>query len=572
MNAVLPRLNTLPEHLDLRDWDRFGPELEGLADQPIDLATAADWLRRWSDLAIRIAEAAALISIEHSRDTQDPQRKADYLFLITELLPRLRPIEQRLKQRLLASGYSEPGLEPSLRQFASDAELFRLENVPLLAEEQATASRYDEIVGGMTVDFAGGSRTLSQLQPYLSLPDRSQRQAAWEARQSAYDAESEALDTLYESLLPLRERIAEQAGRPSYIDYRWRQLGRFDYSPADAQRFHASIRASFTPALARRAARKAARLGLPALRPWDSEVDPRGGRALQPFRTGEELAETGARVLGQVGPVLGERLSTLQAEGLLDLDNRKNKAPGGYCSTLHARGLPFIFMNAVGTDDNMRTMLHEAGHAFHAYEAGQLPLIWQRGAPMEFCEVASMSMELLASPYIGRDTGGFYDPDEAIRSRLQHLERMIDFMPYMATVSAFQHWVHEHPGHSRSERHAAWFGLHADLCVGADWTGLESARMRLWHQKLHIFRAPFYYIEYGIAQLGALQVWRASKIDPEATLARYLDALALGGTRSLTELFRAAGAELIWDAEPMAELVALVEAEIDALESSLTPA
>jgi oligoendopeptidase F len=458
----------------------------------------------------------------------------------------------------------------TLQQFRTDVELFREENVPLLAEEQATASRYGETIGSLTVDFDGQERTLAQLAPYRAEPNRALREAAWHAGHDAMLSVRSPLDDLFDELLALRRRIAANAGYDNYRDYKWRQLGRFDYTPDDAVRFQAAIRDAVVPALERQHERRAAALGLPALRPWDLDVDVHGDRPLRPFDTGDELSEGSIRIFDNVDRELGGMLRVMRDEGLLDLDNRKGKAPGGYCATLSARHRPFIFMNAVGTEDNVRTMLHEAGHAFHVFDRRPLPLIWQRRSPMEFSEVASMSMELLTSPYLARERGGFYEPEDAVRARIQHLERIIAFLPYMATVDAFQHWLYANPEHSRDERDEAWLGLHEAYNVGVDWSGFEEGRESLWHHKLHIFQVPFYYIEYGIAQLGALQVWRNSLTDPADALRRYRAALALGGTRPLPELFETAGARLAFDTETVAELVELVEGTIRSLETELT--
>ncbi len=298
-------------------------------------------------------------------------------------------------------------------------------------------------------------------------------------------------------------------------------------------------------------------------------MDVFGGPPLKPFETGDELAEGCRRIFAQLDPDLGRHIATMQHEGLLDLENRQGKAPGGYCSTLPARGRPFIFMNAVGTEDNVRTMLHEAGHAFHVFERNALPWIWQRRSPMEFNEVASMSMELLTSPYLSRDEGGFYDPRDALRARAQHLERIVVFLPYMATVDAFQHWLYAHPDHARAERDAAWLELHTRYNVAGDWSGFEASRESLWQHKLHIFQAPFYYIEYGLAQLGALQVWQNSRTDAEGALQSYRQALALGGTVPLPELYAAAGARLVFDTAGVGELVAVVEETLDGLWAEL---
>ncbi|HQZ72124.1 MAG TPA: M3 family oligoendopeptidase [Anaerolineae bacterium] len=564
-----PPLPRLPDALDLRDWDAIAAQFQAILDRPLSTAEVPAWLADCSTWSERLQEAMSLVSIEYSRDTTDPARKEAYMHMVREVMPKARAIEQVFKERLLATGWEGPGMEEALRQFRAEAALFRAENLPLMAETQALGARYDEIIGGLTVQFDGAERTLSQLRPYRESPDEDVRRGSWQLAMGRYLEVRSDLDGLFDQLLGLRRQIAANAGYANFRDYSWQRMGRFDYSPEEAETFHEAIHDTVVPALARRAARRATLLGQDQLRPWDVDVDPYSAMPLKPFGDGAALASGSERILQQVRPILGQRVAEMASGGLLDLDNRKGKAPGGYCSTLPQRGLPFIFMNAVGTDDDLRTMLHEAGHAFHVFETRDLPLAWQRHAPMEFCEVASMAMELLAAPYIERAAGGFYEPAEARRSRIGHLERMLFFLPYMATVSAFQHWIYANPDHDHAARDAQWLRLHQANCVGEDWSGHEDSRASLWHQKLHIFRAPFYYIEYGIAQLGALQVWRNSRKDPEAALQQYLGALALGGTKGLRDLYRAAGVELALTAETIAPLVAMIEDEISRLEAEI---
>jgi len=556
----------------LTRWEALAPHCEELADRPLpdDLAVTA-WLGDWSRLSELVYEGGALLSIAYKQDTEDAERKEAYLSYVREVGPRLRTFEQTLKARLLETGWASETMAEPLKQFRADAAVFREANVPLLAEEQVLAARYSEAVGSLTVSFDGRSRTLPALAPYRALPDRAVREAAWRAGHEAMLGVRGDLDELFDQLLRLRCRIGNHAGFDDYRDYRWQLMGRFDYTPADARRFQGSIREVVVPALRRQAARRARALGLDALRPWDLEVDPHGSEPLRPFASTEELTAGAIRIFDRVAADLGDRVRRMRDEGLLDLANRKGKAPGGFCAGLQARGRPFIFMNAVGTDDNVRTLLHEAGHAFHVFERVPLPFIWQRNTPMEFCEVASMTMELLTAPYLAAADGGFYEPREAVRSRIQHLERMIEFLPYMATVDAFQHWAYAHPDHDRSARDAAWLALHEEFCVAADWSGLDESRESLWQHKLHIFQSPFYYIEYGLAQLGALQIWRDSLGDPAGALARYRAALALGGTRPLPDLFATAGARLAFDPETVGELVTLVERTIADLEAALPP-
>jgi len=566
---MIPNLPPTAADLDLTRWEAIAPYFEALEARALPPEAVGDWLADWSRLTELVGEGAALLSIAYSQDTEDPARKAAYLQYVREVGPRVRTADQRLKERLLETGWAADDLETTLQQFRADVDLFRADNVALLAEEQALGARYSEIIGALTVDFDGAERTLAQLAPYRASPDRAVREAAWHAGTERMQDVREALDGLFDELFELRRRIAANAGYADYRDYKWRQLGRFDYTPADAERFGDAILEAVVPALERQSRRRAELLGLAALRPWDLDVDPYGQAPLEPFQDVEELAAASERIFERVDGELAAMFRTLRSEDLLDLDNRKGKAPGGYCATLAARGRPFIFMNAVGTDENVRTLLHEAGHAFHVFERNGLPLVWQRRSPMEFSEVASMSMELLTTPFLERAEGGFYSRPEALRARIGHLERVISFLPYMATVDAFQHWLYAHPDHDQAARDAVWLRLHERFVVGADWRGHEAARESLWQHKLHIFQVPFYYIEYGIAQLGALQVWRNSLADAPGALADYRRALALGGTRPLPQLFEAAGARLAFDAPVVAEIVALVEGELDQLRAAL---
>ena len=560
---------TSPDQIDLDRWETIQPVLDDLIAPPLTTNDVPGWLAEWSRFAEILGEATTLVSLAYQQNTEDQAAKDAYMHLIREVSPRLRVWEQGMKDKLLDTGWDGPEMATALERFRADKSIYRDENVPLQSEEAAKSARYSELIGGLTVEWDGQTRTLTQLVPFKASPDRAVRESAWRAGYDKMQSVRDELDSLYDEMLALRVQIAKNAGFSNYRDYKWQQLARFDYTPDHAAEFRQAILSEVVPALRRLSGRRAAALGLPSLRPWDLEADPFGGEPLRPFEGGEALAEGSRRIFAALDPELGERVRTMQAEGLLDLDNRKGKAPGGFCTSLPFRKRPFIFMNAVGTEDNVRTMLHEAGHAFHVFEAAKLPLAWQRRSPMEFNEVASMAMELLTGPYITQPHGGFYDARDAIRSRVQHLERIITFLPYMAVVDGFQEWVYAHPLHTHEERDAAWLELHQAYCVEADWSGLEEGRRSLWQHKLHIFQVPFYYIEYGIAQIGALQVWQNSLTDPKKALDQYLAALRLGGMVSLTDLYRTAGVRLAFDAKTVGELVALVEGTVSRLEEQL---
>jgi oligoendopeptidase F len=369
--------------------------------------------------------------------------------------------------------------------------------------------------------------------------------------------------------MALRRRIAENAGLPDFRAYRWQQKLRFDYTPQDCYRFHQAIEEVAVPAALRIYERRRQRLGVETLRPWDLAVDPLGREPLSPFQTISELEEKCQAIFTRVDPQLGEYFEIMRREGLLDLDNRKGKAPGGYCTQFYAAKRPFIFANSVGLHEDVQTLLHEGGHAFHVFETNYLPYYQQLEIPYEFLEVASMGMEFLAGPYLDAEQGGFYSTQDAARARSEHLEQAVLFWPYMAVVDAFQHWVYEnHEAASDPAKcDARWAELWQRFMPGVDWGGLDEVLRTGWQRKLHIYQDPFYYIEYGLAQLGAGQVMRNSLRDPAGAVAAYRRALTLGGTVTLPELYAAAGVSFAFDAATLSEVVTLIEKTLADLET-----
>jgi oligoendopeptidase F len=459
---------------------------------------------------------------------------------------------------------------PEERYFVFDrsaqwqVELFRPENVPLETEEAKLSQQYQKLSGSLTVVFKGEEQTLVRMGRYLEEPDRAVRQEAWELTAQRRLQEAENFEANFEQLLKLREQIAHNAGFPNYLQYAFRARGRFDYTPEDCLNFHQAIETEAMPALRRLQSERRSQLGLTALRPWDLGVDPLNKPALRPFDKSESLVAGTQDIFNQLDTQLAADFESMRNLRLLDLDNRKSKAPGGYQSTLAESRLPFIFMNAVGLQRDVETILHESGHAFHALATRHEDLHAYRSAPIEFCEVASMSMELLGNEFLER----FYAPADARRARRDHLEGIVKIFPWIATVDAFQHWIYSHPGHSRAERQRAWLELMDRFGGDVDWSGYEDARKNLWHRQLHIFIHPFYYVEYGIAQLGALQVWARSKKNKAQALADYHRALSLGGSRPLPELFQAAGCRFDFSRQTVQPLIQLVRDELAALGNS----
>jgi oligoendopeptidase F len=554
--------------IDPLDWSTVQPHVEALLAVPLDAASVDPWLRQWSDLAAVLEEAGVQVYREVTENTADAAAEQRFEHFVREIEPQARVAEQALKEKLLAvSGY-QPGDDAALllRRFRNDAEIFRPENVALESQLALLANQYDKRIGAMTIEWQGREETLPQAMSRLEEPDRAAREAVWRRIMQRYLAERGALDELYMQMLPLRRQSAANAGFATYRDFRWQQLARFDYTPDDAFTFHDAIEYAVVPLATRLYRQLAGRLDVDSLRPWDTEADPHG-QPLRPFADAAELEAGGQRIFEQVDPALARHFSAMR-DGYLDLASRPHKAPGGYCNGFPVSGTPYIFMNAVGTNDDVMTLLHEGGHAFHFMESQRQPLIWNHHAQMEFCEVASMAMELLSAPYLARDKGGFYTEAEARRAYADQLRKMVLFLPYMAVVDRFQHWVYaEAPeGVTPADLDRTWSALWDRFLPGVDTSGLQVEKETGWHRKGHIFQAPFYYIEYGLAQMGALQVWRNALADQAGAVASYRCSLALGYTQSLPELFAAAGARFAFDRATVGELMALVGERLAALE------
>lgn len=551
------------------DWATVQPHVDALLAAPIDQATADGWLSQWSELAAVLAEAGAQVYRAVTENTADAAAEQRFEHFIGAIEPQARVAEQALKRKLLAVPGYQPGEDTALllRRFRSEAEIFRAENVALESKLALLGNQYNKIVGRMTVAWQGEELTLPQANSRLQEPDRAAREAIWRRIMQRYLADRGAINDLYLEMLPLRRQTARNAGFADYRALRWQQLARFDYTPDDAFVFHDAIEHEVVPLAMELYQKLAGRLGIDQLRPWDTEADPYG-QPLRPFSDPAELEEGGQRIFDRVDPVLAGYFAAMR-DGYLDLASRPNKAPGAYCNGFPVSGKPYIFMSAVGTHNDVTTLLHEGGHAFHFMESQAAPLVWNQNAPMEFCEVASMSMELLSAPYLAAPRGGFYSDAEARRAYASHLRKIVLFLPYMAVVDRFQHWVYaEAPEDvTPADMDRTWAALWDRFMPGIDYSGLQAEKETGWHRKGHLYEAPFYYIEYGLAQLGALQVWRNALADQAGAVANYRRALALGYTRSLPELFAAAGARFAFDRQTVGELMALVADQLALLEA-----
>ena len=566
MPTSLPQ--TVPALL-IWQWSDIEPHFNNLAMRALSAQNVSEWLADWSALDERISETYARLSLAKVQNTADKDAERAFNAFLDDIFPKAEAARKKLREKLLASGLEPEGFEMPLKKMRASAELFREQNLPLLTQEQKLVSQYQKIIGAQTVAWDGKEVTIAQLRPVYQNPDRATRERAWRASMQRQLADRQAINDLWKEFLSLRRKIAANADKPDYRAYKWQQLHRFEYTPDDCRAFHRAIEQAVVPAAKRIYERRRQRLGLSSLRPWDLDVDLLGRAPLKPFSTGEELKTIAASIFNRVDPKLGEYFAAMVRESLLDLENRKNKAPGAHCTNFPMSKRPFIFENAVGLHGDLQTILHESGHAFHNFERYPLPYAPQRQVGMEFAEVASMAMELLASPYLTKNRGGVYSDADAARARIEHLESEILFWPYMAVVDAFQQWVYENPDAAldASNCDAEWARQWDRFMVGVDWRGLEPEMMTGWHRKLHIHELPFYYVEYGLAQLGAVQVWANALRDQAVAVASYRRALALGGTVPLPQLYATAGAKFAFDTATLRDAVSLMERVIDELEN-----
>lgn len=560
-----------PEQFQNATWDDILPLYQELVDRPLepgDTAAIEAWLDDWNALDTALAEAASVANVEASCDSENPEKEATHLRFASEIMPRQGQLGVALANKLLDTGYTRPDLETTLRRFRTNRDIFREENIPLQQELSKLTNRYNKICGSMTVEWEGKQIPLPRLNPFLQSPDRETREKAWRLQFQPYIDTRDELADLFDQMLEIRQQIAKNAGFANYRDYVFADKYRYDYTPEDCYSFHDAVEQTFVPAVAKRHETRKQQMGLDTLRPWDLTGDPQGRPPLKPYNEIDDLTATAETIFRKVDPVLGDQFAVMRNEGLLDLDSRKGKRPGGFCTSFPHRKRPFIFMNSSGVGSDVRTLLHEAGHAFHGFATLEhLPFLHQRRYGSEMAEVASMSMELLASPYLRKEDGGYYEDADYARARIEHLEGIISLLTWVATVDAFQQWIYtDDAAKDRDARDAKWQEIWARFDPNTDWADLEQQRVARWYKQLHIFIYPFYYIEYAIAQLGALQVWRNALQDQQKAVENYRSALALGGSKPLPQLYEAAGARLMFDAEGMGELVTLIERELGELE------
>ena len=555
----------------LSSWESVLPYFEKLSETKINsLEDLIEFCQNRSELESYLSENFAWRYIKMSCDNQNEAHQQSYQQFVNEIMPNASVFEDAWNNKVIQSPFlaelPQEGYSIMLRGLKKSIEIFREENIPLFTELQNLQTQYGAATGALMVEIDGVEKTLQQANAYLESNDREKRKEVYEKVSGTRLAIQEKLDDLFDQLVGKRHQVGLNAGFANYRDYAFASLGRFDYTPADCFEFHTAVAKTVVPMINRQAEKRKNGLKLTSLKPWDKAVDVLGREPLKPFETGEELLTKTIDVFDQMDPFLGNCLKEMVKLNRFDLDSRKGKNPGGYNYPLEESGFPFIFMNAAGQVRDMVTLLHEGGHAVHSILTKDLALNAFRNFPSEVAELASMSMELITMDYW--DTY-FTDPQAAKRAKIKHLEDILDTLPWVATIDAFQHWIYENPSHTPAERSQAWnriYGQFSDSIT--DWSEHEEVKTKLWQKQLHLFEVPFYYIEYAIAQLGALAVWRNYCQNPTQALDKYLNALSLGYTKPIKEIYTTAGIEFNFSQAYIQELMDFLAQKIQQLEES----
>lgn len=554
----------LPDKIKVSSWEIIQPYFENLLNRNIQSSEELEnWLKDRSELDAFLSEDLAWRYVKMTCDTTSKDLEEAYLFFVNEVEPKIAPYSDALNKKLIGSEFlgqlNEEKYFVYLRSIKKEIEIFKEENVPIMAEIATESQKYGSIVGSMTIELDGKELTLQQASNYLKNPDRSVREHAFKAIQEKRFAHADELDNLFDKLIALRHQIAVNAGFSNYRDYKFAELGRFDYTPEDCFAFHEAIQKEVLPLVKEFNEKRVQELGH-TLKPWDTEVDTKNRAALEPFTSGADLLEKTIRCFKKVDDYFAWCIQTMDDMDRLDLESRKGKAPGGYNYPMAETSVPFIFMNAASSTRDVETMVHEGGHAVHSFLSKDLELAAFKNCPSEVAELASMSMELLS--YDGQDE--FYPNIEDFdRAKEEHLEGIIKILPWIATIDKFQHWLYTNPHHTAADRKQYWIQLSDEFGTGmVDWTGFEHFRSIAWQKQLHLFEVPFYYIEYGMAQLGALAVWRNFLSNKAKTIEQYKAALSLGYSKTISEIYQTAGIEFNFKSDYIHELMKFVKSEL----------
>lgn len=566
IDLIIPKKTRtyIPQELEIK-WENLSSIFEELKNRP--LPTVADleqWLKDKSELEAALEEDFAWRYIKMTCDTNNEALVQSFQYFATEIEPKIAPITNELNIKLvnhdLVDELDQDKYFVYLRGIKKALEIYREENIPLFTKLQVSQQRYQAISGAMSVELNDQEYTLEQAATFLKDVNREVRQQAWEAIQQRRLVNKDELNVLFDELITLRHEVSLNAGFENYRDYMFQALGRFDYTPKDCYKFAEAIEKEVVPILKEQADKRAEDLGISPLKPWDMDVSTSGKPALKPFTSGEELVDKTISCFDRIDPKLGQMLATMKANKLFDVESRKGKAPGGYNYPLAETGAPFIFMNSANTLRDLTTMVHEGGHAVHTFLTANLELNDFKHCPSEVAELASMSMELIT---MDQWDVYFDNEEDLIRAKREQLIDVLKTLPWVAVIDQFQHWIYTNPGHNAAERESAFKQIYSRFGAGfTDWEGLDASYGNLWQKQLHLFEVPFYYIEYAIAQLGAIAIYKNYKEDPNKALKQYLDALALGYTKPMNEIYETAGIKFDFSVDYVAELASFIKNEL----------
>jgi len=570
INLTIPKKirSYIPQELEIK-WETLSPIFDELLNRPVESVIALEqWLKDKSELEAALEEDFAWRYIRMSCDTANEELVSSFQYFATEIDPKISPIGNLLNKKLVESEFVDELDQDKyfvfLRAIRKALEIYREENVELFTNLLVTQQKYQAASGAMSVVINEQEYTLEQASVLIKDVSRQVRQQAWETIQQRRLVDKDNLNIIFDELVAMRHQVGLNAGFENYRDYMFQAMGRFDYTVKDCYKFHEAIESEIVPILKEQADKRAEALGLETIKPWDLDVSTSGKPALKPFKNGEELIDKTILAFNAIDPQLGQMLSIMKANNLFDVESRKGKAPGGYNYPLAETGAPFIFMNSAGSLRDLTTMVHEGGHAIHTFLTANLELNDFKHCPSEVAELASMSMEL-----ISMDQWHIFFDNEAdlIRAKREQLLDVLKTLPWVAVIDQFQHWIYTNPSHNAADREEAFKQIYNTFGAGfANWDGLEHEFGNIWQKQLHVFELPFYYIEYGIAQLGAIAIWKNYKENPEKALQQYLDALKLGYTKPMNEIYETAGIKFDFSSSYIKDLASFVKEELDKLD------
>ena len=563
-----PTRKFVPEDLVIDSWQKIQPLFEGLLNREINnVSELEQWMSDRSELSAVLEEDMAWRYIKMNIDTTDKELSEKFHFWIKEISPNIAPYSHKLNVKLIECSHlndlDSDKYKIYLRGVKKSIEIFREENIPLFTEMEAKQQEYGAIAAKMSIEVNGEKLTMQKAQLLLKDTDRSKREEIYNKIQSRRFEDEKVLDNLFDELIKLRQKIANNAGFQNYRDYMFAAMGRFDYTATDCYNFHDAIEQEIVPIITSFEEDRKEKLGYAHYKPWDTKVDVGGLAALKPFKGGKQLTDLTIECFKRLRPYFGECIAIMQEMKHLDLESKDGKAPGGFMYPLYEIGVPFIYMNAVGSQRDLVTMLHEGGHAIHSFLSRNLELTEFKSTPSEVAELASMSMELLSMKH----WDVFYsDENELKRAKKEQLEKALEGLPWIAAIDKFQHWIYTN-NHTSIERKEKWIEIDKELGNQViNWEGQENSHAIMWQRQLHLYEVPFYYIEYGMAQLGAIAMWREFILRGEDALDNYTDALKLGYTKSISEIYATAGIKFDFSAKYVKELADFIKLELSKID------